>query len=851
MDTSRVGAQTVELLSRITGKKLSQRDITPLVIFLANLVTLLLGVKVAESQNQNLLKILYQFSLPESDLRRLTHLMIKGVKKYQVYQKNNDLLTLAAPLSDSEKLLLINFGYQISAADGEMDFREERYLQMVANELRINPQHLAVLESRFTNHVNVEATAINEVHFLLNPIRFQKNGTIFIKAARDVLKALFVKTEHKTTKQQKKIKYKELNKFHNYYQQLDSYCYQIFQIIEECQKQDFLPHTLIEEISKVSKKLQSQRFRLAVVGEFSQGKSTLLNALLGEEIQPVREIPCSGAITVLKYGTQKRVICRYKDGQEEEIPAEKYQLKATISEAAAIGFLSDELAHSEIAEIVFEHPDLELCSSGVEIIDSPGLNEHPDRTNITQRLLKDTDAVIFLTNAARSFTQGERELLQDIKTQLNHGQENEPANNLFIVGNFIDLVRSEKGLEQVRQRIENFVLGQNPFVTGNNRVHLISAQATLDAILQGAENEYLKSFQNFIQSLEQFLTVESGKVKIQHSIAQINRIIQKSLDSLSQAEKTLDGKIKISDAEKLEILEKIGEASGRDVRIQILASNLGEEVYEEAAKSWDDWREELVDRMAEKSKLWYSAHNPVFSQDKLINNYTNQFMRDLSEEIDVWANEILKDMIIKESLESLDTNIAYEIEAIQGSFYRIGQQVETNFSERLKFSISGINDDFMGLGGIGGGLGIGGALAAVLLVFTGLGSIAIIAASVATAIASSFGLGMLDLDRLNEQIKLKVFEIGFEKLDESKDKISEKLEQIINTVFDVRVELASKVIEQAIALYENLLEQQEKAHQITLEEREAEKALIYQKRQQLENIKNDVQTLLTQCTHIA
>ncbi|KZL50642.1 hypothetical protein A2T98_06225 [Nodularia spumigena CENA596] len=102
---------------------------------------------------------------------------------------------------------------------------------------------------------------------------------------------------------------------------------------------------------------------------------------------------------------------------------------------------------------------------------------------------------------------------------------------------------------------------------------------------------------------------------------------------------------------------------------------------------------------------------------------------------------------------------------------------------------------------------------------------------------------------------MKVFELGFEKLDESTDKISEKLEEIINTVFDSRVESASKVIEQAmaqapaagIALYENLLEQQEKAHQVTLEEREAEKALIYQKRQELE-LKTDLELLLTKYT---
>ncbi|KOP25010.1 dynamin family protein [Hapalosiphon sp. MRB220] len=853
MDTSRVGAQTVDLLSRITGQKLSQRDITPLVIFLANLVTLLLGVifvdgTVAESEKQRLLTILYRFSLPESDVRRLTHLMIKGVKENKVYQKVNNLLTLTAPLSESERLLLISFGYEISATDGEMDFREKKYLQIVAKEIGINPQHLAVLEAGFTHHRSVELTAVNEVYFLLDPSRFQELETIFVKAASDILKALPVKPEHKTTKQHKKLNYQELKKFRNYHKQLDNYFYPIFKIIEECQKQEFLHHILIEEASEVSKKLQSQRFRLAVVGEFSQGKSTLLNALLGEEIQPVREIPCSGAVTVLKYGIQKRVICRYKDGREEEIPCEQYQLKATISEEAAIGCLSDELAHSEIEEIVFEHPDLELCSSGVEIIDSPGLNEHPDRTTVTQRLLKDTDAAIFLTNASRSLTQGERDLLQDIKTQLNHGQENEPANNLFVVGNFIDLVRSEKGREQVRQRIEKFVLGQNPIVTGNNRVHLISAQATLDAILQGAENEYLKSFQNFIQSLEQFLTLESGKVKIKHSVTQINRIIQKCLNSLSQAEKTLDGKIQISHSEKQGILEKIGEASGRDVRIRILASNLVEQLYEEAAKSWDEWREGLGERMAEKSQYWSSENNPVLSQDKLIKDYTNQFIRDLSKEIDEWGNQILKDSILKEGVDYLDANIAYEIEAIQGDFQRLDQQVKTNFSKQMNLSITGIHDEFMGLGGIGGGLGIGGALAAGLIVFTGFGFVAIVIASVAAAIASSFGLGMLDLDGLKDQIKLTVLEVGFEKLDESINKLSEKLEEIISTVFDSRIESASRVIEQAIALYENLLEQQEKAHQETLEQREAEKELIYQKRQELEQVQNDLEVLLSQST---
>jgi predicted nucleic-acid-binding protein len=75
-------------------------------------------------------------------------------------------------------------------------------------------------------------------------------------------------------------------------------------------------------------------------------------------------------------------------------------------------------------------------------------------------------------------------------------------------------VRSEKGREQVQQRIERIVQGQKPIVAGENRVHFISAQAALDAILQGTEDDYLKAFQNFTQSLEKFLTFDSGIVKI-------------------------------------------------------------------------------------------------------------------------------------------------------------------------------------------------------------------------------------------------------------------------------------------------------------------------------------------------
>ncbi|BAZ37591.1 dynamin family protein [Calothrix sp. NIES-4101] len=852
MATSLVGLEVVDLLSRITGKKLSQRDLTPPVIFLASLVTVLLGVifvdgTVAESEKQRLLATLYRFSTPESDVRRLTHLMIKGVKDNQVYRAGEELLSLTASLTESQRLLLMSFGYEMSAADGEMDSCEKKYLEIIAKRLGVNPRHLAVLEATFARTSQFESIALEEVRFLLDPVQFHELDSIFVKAAKDISLALPVKDKTNTEQKTITISYEILKNFQESSKKIDILCSQIYQVIQECQERGFLPNNLILDIADVSKQLKSQNFRIAVVGEFSKGKSTLLNALLGEEIQPAREIPCSGTVTVLKYGREKRVICRYRDGRKEEIPFSEYQQKASISEDAAIGCLSDELAQSEIEEIIFEHPDLELCSSGVEIIDSPGLNEHPERTAITQKLLENTDAIIFLTDVTRSLTQVERDLLQELKVKMNGGKETEVADNIFVVGNFMDLVRTEKGREQVKQRIEKFVLGDKPIVATKNRVHFISAQATLDALKSCSKDEYLNTFQDFTHSLEEFLTMERGDLKVKRAIDEINSLLQQCFNGLNRAEDTLEGKLKLSELEKQSIIDQIGEASGRDVKVQLIVANLKSEVFNQAVESWKEWYEGLVERMMAKSERWYSEHSPVWSQDKLIRDYTNSFIHDLSVEIDEWGNKQLKGEILQQSIDILNTTIEYELDAIQTQFQNIDIQANASFSDRLKLSLHGISDDFMGFGGVGGGVGIGGALAAGLIIFTGVGFIAVIIASVAAAIASSFGLGMFDIDGLHDQIKIKVLETGFEKLsdDESIDKIVEKIEEIIDTIFDSKAESVSRIISEAISLYENLLEQQDRVHEITLEELEASKNWIVSKRQELEQVREGIRAVIT------
>lgn len=100
-----VDSEVVDLLSRITGQKLSQRELTSPVIFLAAMVTVVSGViyvdgLVTDEEKQRLQATLNRF-LPTDDVLQFTQLMVRGVRQQQLYKKPNELVKLAAPLSKS------------------------------------------------------------------------------------------------------------------------------------------------------------------------------------------------------------------------------------------------------------------------------------------------------------------------------------------------------------------------------------------------------------------------------------------------------------------------------------------------------------------------------------------------------------------------------------------------------------------------------------------------------------------------------------------------------------------------------------------------------------------------------
>ncbi|MBD1902786.1 dynamin family protein [Trichocoleus sp. DQ-A3] len=635
--------------------------------------------------------------------------------------------------------------------------------------------------------------------------------------------------------------------FQKFRKELDKFYNQLFNIFQEGNQHNSQFIALITKIEKASKKLQSQRFRIAVVGEFSRGKSTLINALVGEEIQPVRAIACNRTITVLKHGLQKRIVCHYKNGRQENISYDEYKLLVTISKEAARDYRSDELGRSEIEEIIFEHPNLEFCKNGVELVDSPGLNEHPHRAAITKKLLKDTDAVIFILNASQILTSGERNLIHDLRSQICEGK-NEPANNLFIVVNKLDQLEHEKDRQEVKEEVENFLYGKSPIVTGDNRVHFISA---LKASPGKIESQYLNLFKNFSCSVENFLTSERGFVEIKQSATTLKGIIEGSLNIFQELENDLNDKIKASEVEKQKFIEQIGEVSGQGIKIRLqiqkLMSKMMDKVKQEVYEDWKEWLKEgsWEEVLRKKSEQWNSDKNLILDQKGIVTDYVNQFSRELSEEINKWAEKKIKE-IVKHNLEILDKEVNHEIQSLYNQLNIDEQKFQKSFNDEYGDFASSYT------GGFAGDF-IDYLIGAVLVGLLGLLGY-IVALSFTPAIglgiaAAVIGAGAFGMKGIYDQIKKAVFEECKKQFLEVEKEIVNKIIDQINLViskqfFQARLSLVDKIVGQAISTYEACLEEQERKQAKILEQCEAEKAFIAQKRRELEQVQKNIKAIL-------
>lgn len=148
--------------------------------------------------------------------------------------------------------------------------------------------------------------------------------------------------------------------------------------------------------------LDRQEQRLVVVGEFSVGKSSLINAVLGEAILPVRATPATAVTTELRHGDEPSAWVHYLDGSAKPVEPTANGLRALAADRP-------DIEKMEMLKIC--HPAM---PKGMVIIDTPGTNDiSKTRTEIVGRILPSADSVWMVMSARAPLKASEAAFLKD------------------------------------------------------------------------------------------------------------------------------------------------------------------------------------------------------------------------------------------------------------------------------------------------------------------------------------------------------------------------------------------------------------------------------------------------------
>jgi hypothetical protein len=162
---------------------------------------------------------------------------------------------------------------------------------------------------------------------------------------------------------------------------------------------------LVERLAAAAARLAERDVPVAVVGEYKQGKSTLVNAVLRTDICPVDADLVTAVPTIIRYGVPPSVVAQVlaTDGSmvAQELPFER--LREYVAERGG-----GEAAPRSVEVRL----DRRLLRSGLSFVDTPGVGGLDSaQGNITLAALTLARVALFVTDAAQELTAPELDFL--------------------------------------------------------------------------------------------------------------------------------------------------------------------------------------------------------------------------------------------------------------------------------------------------------------------------------------------------------------------------------------------------------------------------------------------------------
>ncbi|OGP73388.1 MAG: hypothetical protein A2Y80_10880 [Deltaproteobacteria bacterium RBG_13_58_19] len=254
-----------------------------------------------------------------------------------------------------------------------------------------------------------------------------------------------------------------------------------------------LPEMTGANISRLLEKLRQNRFHLVVLGAFKRGKSTLINALLGEAVLPTAVVPLTSVVTILGYGEKLGIEVHFQNGRRQRIT--QPELVEYITEKG------NPRNRKGVREVEITYPS-EYLRDGVRIIDTPGVGSvYSHNTEVAYNYLPQVDAAVLVVSVDPPLSAAEQEFLKDIR---------EYVHKLFFVLNKIDYVEDAERQEALDFTAQ--ILKEN-LASEKVMIFPMSAKLALEGKHNG-KSDLLKAslLPQFEEHLRQFLYQDKGRV---------------------------------------------------------------------------------------------------------------------------------------------------------------------------------------------------------------------------------------------------------------------------------------------------------------------------------------------------
>lgn len=339
-------------------------------------------------------------------------------------------------------------------------------------------------------------------------------------------------------------------------------------------KSIFITDDFKKELDETSNYLSNQKFSIGITGVMNAGKSTMLNALMGQEILGSAVVPETANLTIVKHGKPSAKVFYWNKEEWQKIEQSANDIKSikdfvdetkkvfgdkltdlinedSLSEEVNINSLASYTSAEasgkkcNLVKYVELRSDLNFLSEGIEIVDTPGLDDPViQREEITKEYISDCDLMIHLMNVSQSATLKDVEFIIDALLYQN-------ITKLLIVITRADTVTKEQ-LEEVinytKSSIQRQLKAQNKdsklnYILEHIKFIPISGKMALYHRI-GRSEEAIKNGFNLedtgILEIEDYLNetlfgADSSKsdLIIKSALVQLQKIITKELKSFN------------------------------------------------------------------------------------------------------------------------------------------------------------------------------------------------------------------------------------------------------------------------------------------------------------------------------